>query len=591
MTDHGNTAPHPSRPVLQAAHAIAKKPTGIGGFDEMCGGGLPDQRLTTIVGSPGAGKTVFALTTLVNRHRMLGEPGVLVSFEEPVERLTSNAGSFRWNFDSLPPDAISFVDACIPPDADIGTRFDLIGLLAGLDGLIAETGAKNVVFDGIDVLLGNLDDEKLERQELARIDAWLRRAKLSVLMTAKSFTSGERDQRRSEYLQYMTDCVVLLESDVAGTTASRKLRISKYRGSGFAANPQPVVITPAGFEVIAFRNIRRSYPTFADRVSSGVERLDTLVGGGFIRGSSILISGSPGTSKTSLGAHFVAAACKRGERAMLISFDESASQIISNMRSIGLDLAAHVASGMLVMDSLVSGGRSPEEHFIIIRDMLALHAPRCLVIDPLSALLKSEYPFATLICEGVLDLAKSLGVTVLCTSLLENASGYEELSASHMSTLADTWMHVSYVARAGERNRALTIVKSRGSSHSHQVRELLLGKNGVELCDVYAAEGEVLMGAARLQKEQEGRRRKIEQDISYQRSRVQSDIDIATLRKRIELVMLELEWKERDAETSRQLEEERLQQERFASTLMMGTRMADAPEARGAASPAAEAAQ
>jgi circadian clock protein KaiC len=544
---------------------IQKKLTGIRGFDEITNGGLPANRLTAIVGSAGAGKTVFALQTLVNRWKSRGESCIFVTFEEPLEQIRGNAASFDWGSAALSEPHFQLIDARMPADADVSGAFDLSALLAGLTALKAETGACNVVFDGIDMLLSNLLDERLERQEMIRLDAWIRESEMSALVTVKSFGLGVRDQLRADFVQYMTDCVVVLSSTFTETAASRTLRVSKYRGSGFAANPVPVVISRSGFDLVVFKGARLDYPTFADRVSSGVTRLDALLNGGYLRGSSVLISGSPGTSKTSLGASFVSAACARGDKALLVSFDESGSQIIANMQSIGIDLKPYIAAGCLTLDSLLSSGRSPEEHYVTIGGLLELHQPDCLVIDPISSLLKADYPFSGMICESLLDKAKSLGITVLCTSLLDQVGSSQELSTSQVSEIADTWIHVSYIAHDGERNRAITIIKSRGTDHSNQVRELVLSQSGVDLVDVYVAEGEVLMGSARAQKEAEADRLLVLDELDAKRRRLNLDREVAELKALLQTATKQLEWKEQEAEFLNVSEIARLEMGRAAA--------------------------
>jgi circadian clock protein KaiC len=552
-------APDHSPSDQTAAPRLTKVITGIEGFDEISGGGLPCGRLTAIIGAAGAGKTVFALQTLVNRLANLDEPCIFVTFEEPVDRIRSNVASFDWRAAALDEDRFFFIDARIPEDAVVTGAFDLEGLLAGLTALKEEIGARNIVFDGIDMLLSSLQDERLERQELLRLDSWIRRSDISAIVTVKTFGAGDRDQIRADFLQYMTDCLIILSETVTATGSSRAIRIAKYRGSGFAANPFPVVIGSSGMDVIAFKGARIAYPMFSDRVSSGVGRLDALLNGGYLRGSSTLISGSPGTSKSSLGASFVDAACTRGDRALLISFDESVAQIVANMTSIGIDLSPHVDAGLLTIASFLSGGRSPEEHFIEIRNLMKAQKPDCLVIDPISALPKADYPFSAMICENLLDTAKSLGITVLCTSLLDQAVGNVELSESQISTIADTWIHVSYVARDGERNRALTIIKSRGTGHSNQVRELVLDASGIDLVDVYVAEGEVLMGSARAQKEAEAERVHVLADIAAERQRLDLERELAEAHARVQAATLELSWKQREADLVNVAEKSRIE--------------------------------
>ncbi len=558
----------------EEARPVAKSATGIVGFDEITRGGLPRNRLTAIVGGAGAGKTVFALQTIVNRLKHSGEPGIFVAFEEPVVMVRQNIASFDWNLADVSDAALRFVDAKIPVDAVLGGAFDLSGLLSRFTLLKAETGARNIVFDGIDMLLSNLLNEHLERRELVRLNEWVHDSMFSALITVKSFGTSDRDRLRSDYLQLMTDCVVRLDSAWSVTTTSRSLRIVKYRGSGFAANPVPVVIGSSGMDVVAFNSIRPNYPTFTERVSSGVPALDRLLTGGYLRGSSILISGSPGTSKTSLGASFLAAACARAEKALFVSFDESADQIVANMRSIGIDLATHIEAGHLVMCSLISSANSPEDHFVLLQNQLLRHTPKFLVVDPLSALLTANYPFTGLICESLINEAKLRGITVLCTSLLDNVTGDRELSASKISTIADTWIHVSYLAQDGERNRALTIVKSRGTGHSNQVRELVLSQSGIDLVNVYVAEGEVLMGSARIQKEETEHQDRTRDALAYQRTRMNLDQDVAGLQTQIAAVGSELDRKRQEVVFLENSESDRVGRQQAADADRIGGRQA-----------------
>jgi circadian clock protein KaiC len=567
-------------PIEPRGRTISKVPTGIPGFDEISEGGLPRGRLTAIIGAAGAGKTVFALQTIINRLTKLDEPCIFVTFEEPISGVRSNVASFDWDADALDGGGFHFIDGRIPEQAVVTGAFDLNALLAGLSALVEEAGARNIVFDGIDMLLSSLQDERLERQELLRLDNWIRNLEISAIVTVKSFGAGDRDQVRADFLQYMTDCLVVLVETVTATGASRTIRIAKYRGSGFSANPVPVVIGKAGLEVVAFKGERIDYPTFADRLSSGVARLDALLNGGYLRGSSTLISGSPGTSKTSLGVSFVAAACARGHRALLVSFDESAAQIVANMTSIGIDLAPHIDAGLLTISSFLSGGRSPEEHFVEIHNLLKNDRPECLVIDPISALLKADYPFSEMICENLLDATKSRGITVLCTSLLSQVGGSTELSASQVSTIADTWLHVSYLARDGERNRALTIVKSRGTGHSNQVRELVLGPSGIDLVDVYVAEGEVLMGSARAQKEANAERLHVLDEIAAERQVLDLERQLSEARAQVAAATLELGWKQREADLLTLAEKSRVEVDRVVAIERLSLRRAadDGPQ-------------
>jgi len=334
------------------------------------------------------------------------------------------------------------------------------------------------VFDGFDVLLADLEGEQSERQEIARLCNWIKTHGLLGIITVKAATVGPRDLRRIDLVHYFTDCVIQLESGLHGTAFARALRILKYRGSGYASNLFPTVITRAGMEIVTGQDAHLHTAISSERVSSGIQRLDTLLGGGYKRGASILVSGAPGTAKSSLAACFVNAACSRGERAVMLTFDESAKQITLNMRSVGLDLESHEKTKLLLLTSFHSALRSPEDHYLAVRDCLETHAPTSLVIDPIYALMRRDYLFAVMITEGLVDYTKSRGITFLLTSRLEQE---EDSTVSYLSMIADTWLQLSYVAQAGARNRALSIVKSRATAHSNEVHELRLSPAGLDL--------------------------------------------------------------------------------------------------------------
>jgi circadian clock protein KaiC len=351
--------------------------------------------------------------------------------------------------------------------------------------------------------------------------------------------------------------VIRLEGKLFDANFSRTLRVVKYRGSNFAPDAVPMAIGHSGIEVVPNQISRDNYPVFSERISSGVPRLDAILDGGFMRGSSILLSGAPGTAKTSLAASLAAAGCARGRKVAFVSFDESDVQIIANMKSIGIDLGRHVASGRLAMMSLRSNGHSPEECFLKICDLVRSHKPDILVVDPLSAFMETAYPFAAVIAESVVDLAKSKGITFLGTSLLGQAAGEVEASAIHVSTIADTWIHVSYVVQNGERNRALTIVKSRGTGHSNQVRELALTGKGIDLVDVYVGDGKVLLGSARLEKQQLETRDERLEEVQHARRKFELGRGIAELQARAQAIVQELASKRREAELDESAEKVR----------------------------------
>lgn len=489
-----------------SADVVGKRlPTGIAGFDEIADGGLPRGGITLVLGRAGAGKTIFGAQILARGTRD-GEPGILVAFEESARRIVANMAGFGWSGDAR---AITILDAQLPQSVEMSGEFDLLGLLAVIRAKATEIGARRVVFDGIDVLLANLDNPLLVRREMFRLRDWAYESGLSVIVTAKASGLDSRAATDYEFLEFVADCVVTLDHRIVEGIALRYIRISKYRGAAQSANELPFAITREGIEVASNTDIGLTYLVSKERISTGVDRLDVMLSGGYYRGSSVLITGVPGTAKTSLGAAFAGAAARRGERTVYVSFDEAPDQIVRNVASIGIQFRPLVDSGVLSLHSFRGRSESPEAQVARIRALLRESEPRNLVIDPVSALAQRDQVVtrddAAL---QVLAFAKAAGITCLSTSLLDTPFPVVEKTPIHISTIADVWIHVSYVSHAGERNRALTIIKARGTGHSNQVRELILSDEGVALADVYAVDGEVLMGTMRWEKENEARRKR-----------------------------------------------------------------------------------
>ncbi|MBK9444174.1 MAG: circadian clock protein KaiC [Comamonadaceae bacterium] len=480
---------------------IRKAATHIRGLDDITRGGLPRGRATLLAGGPGCGKTVLALQTLV-KAAATGEPGIFVAFEEDSSRIVANAASFGWNLPELEKKDLFFLDAKPRPDVVCAGEFDLSSLLAGLKIKAEQMGARRIVFDSIDVLLTLLDNPQAERRELFRLNDWLVSGGLTGIITCKSRDSAQSSLNYQDFMQYLVDCVIFLRHDQDNRVALRTLRIVKYRGSGFYAGEVALSLGDTGAEVMSFPQAPALPVASTERISSGVARLDSMLCGGYYRGSAILLSGAPGTAKTTLAGAFILAACQRGEPALMVGYDEPAQEIVRNLRSVGIDLGPHVDSGLLRIESIRSSQTGAEEHIGALRKLLEAQQPRCFVIDPLSAILNIDADAGQRrLPEQLLELTKAAGVTLLCTSLLSGTNALDEGSSIQVSTVADTWIHISYAVLAGERNRALTIIKSRGTGHSNQVRELILDAGGITLADVYQAGGEVLMGTARWQKE------------------------------------------------------------------------------------------
>ena len=477
-------------------------PTGITGFDEIADGGLPQGGVTVVLGGVGTGKTTFGMQVLAKGAIEYHEPGILVAFEESAGRVVANTSGFIWGGEALKDSGVHVIDAQLSQSVERSGEFDLSGLLAIVAAKAKQVGARRVVFDAIDILLSCLGDAASIRREAFRLRDWVNESGLTAIVTAKADESGERSTTDFDFLQFMADCFITLHHRVVHGIALRFIRVAKYRGATHSANEFPLVITRSGLELAANTSMGLSYPVSAERVSTGVERLDAMLSDGYYRGSSVLITGVPGTAKTSLAAAFAQAAARRGERTLYVSFDEAPDQIVRNVASIGLQLRPHIEDGTLVLKSLRGRAASPEAHVAEIRAFLAEFQPQNLVIDPLSALFQNGFDQVS---EGaalqILDVAKSRGVTMIFTSLLGTATALNEQTPINVSAIADTWMHVSNVSHAGERNRTLTIVKSRGTDHSNQVRELVLTRDGITLANVYAAGGEVLLGTLRWEKE------------------------------------------------------------------------------------------
>jgi circadian clock protein KaiC len=541
-----------------------KAATGVKGLDEITAGGLPRHRTTLLVGGPGSGKTILALQFLVHGAKERAEPGIFVAFEEAPHRLVANAEGFGWNLADLQQrKKLFFLDAQPHVDMVHSGNFDLGGLLAALEAKTKEMKARRIVFDALDIVLALLPDAAARTRETYRLHAWLTEQKLTGIITLKA--DGDETsaigQQPFGFMQFMVDCAVILRQSVVQGVSQRNLRVQKYRGSSFDENESPFLIGRHGFEVAVARTLGRvDAKVTNERVSSGVKRMDTMLGGGYYRGASVLITGFPGTAKTTLSGAFAEAACKRGERTMFVSFDSDGTEVIRNLESVGIHLGRYLKSGRLRMISARTITGSAETYLVRIKTLAEEHDARCLVIDPVSTLSKSGNELtAHSVAERLIDWSKAQGITMVCTSLLdEMASQSEGGSPLQISTLADTWIHLNYLVQAGERNRGLSIIKSRGTAHSNQVRELILSNAGVTLTDTYAAGGEVLMGTLRWEKESAERRASEITQVARQLKRVKLQAEQAELEVRAKSLQVELSAKQIEKtllETSAQSDE------------------------------------
>ena len=528
------TAPRPQ---------FLKSLTGIQGFDEISLGGLPRNRTTLVMGGPGTGKSVFALQSLVGAAGKHKQPGIFVAFEENIEAIFANAAAFDWGLPALARKRLFFMNAQLSPSFVSSGDFDLGGMLAMLEAKQIEIGAKWVVFDGIDVLLSLLRTPRAKMREIYRLRDWLTRRELTSIITSKIEGVGDgTDTANYGFMQFMVDCVVRFDRRMEQGIPVRRLEISKYRGSNFAPGEFPLSFGPHGMEVASPGPTDVPQQASTERVSTGFPGLDEMLGGGLFRGSSTLITGAPGTSKTTLAGLFTESACQRGERTLFVSFDEGGERVRRNLKSVGILLDAHMKSGLLQMYSGRTDVVNPEEHLIRIAAVIAEHKPRCIVIDPLSAIART----------GALSSARAIGnrliyklrdhhITAVITALVEGDDPAAEATELQISTIADSWIQLSYLVCGGERNRALTIVKSRGTRHSNQVRELVLSDKGLALSEVYSSGGEVLMGTLRWEKEAEEKSRALLSEAEFGQKRRELQFAEADTTARITALQLDLE--------------------------------------------------
>jgi circadian clock protein KaiC len=487
-----------SRPRVSA---LEKSPTGVIGLDEITNGGLPKGRPTLVCGSAGCGKTLLAMEFIVRGATQFDEPGVFVAFEENEQELVANVASLGFDLRQLVAAKKVVLDYVRIERSEIQEtgEYDLEGLFVRLAYAIESVGAKRVVLDTVEALFAGLPNEAILRAELRRLFRWLKDKGLTAVITAER---GPGTLTRHGLEEYVADCVILLDHRVANEVCTRRLRVVKYRGSLHGTNEYPFLIGRTGLSVLPITSLGLTHPAPAQRVSTGVPRLDAMFGGkGYYRGSSVLISGAAGTGKTSLSAAFAAAACRRGERVLYFAFEESQEQIIRNMASVGIDLASCARKGLLRFHAVRPNLQGLEMHLLQIHDLVRQARPRVVVIDPITNLVAvGDNLEVRSMLTRLIDFFKTLQITTVFTSLTLGG-GPAEQSEAGVSSLMDTWILLRNVEQNGERNRALYLLKSRGMAHSNQVRELGLSSRGIELVDVYTGGGMLLTGTARATEE------------------------------------------------------------------------------------------
>ncbi len=484
-----STAPAPRLP---------KCPTGIQGLDEITGGGLPRSRPTLVCGGAGCGKTLLAAEFLVRGAVQFDEPGVLMAFEETEAELKANVASLGFDLAGLVRRKKIMLDYVHIERSEVqeSGEYDLEGLFVRLNHAIDSIGAKRVVLDSLEALFASLPNEAILRAELRRLFRWLKDKGVTAVITAER---GREQLTRHGLEEYVSDCVILLDHRVTDQIATRNLRVVKYRGTLHGTNEFPFLIGDDGISVLPITSLGLNHKISGERIATGIPRLDAMLGGrGFFRGSSILLTGTPGTGKTIVAANFAQAACRRGERTLFFSFEESPNQIIRNMHSIGLRLEPLVKRGLLRFHAARPSLYGLEMHLATMFKEIAEFQPRVVIIDPITSLMDAGTSSE---CRGMVtrlvDYLKAGQVTTLFTSLTQSGHALQQSEAA-MSSLMDSWLLLQDVEGNGERNRVLYVLKARGMAHSNQIREFLISDHGIDLVDAYIGASGVLTGSARV---------------------------------------------------------------------------------------------
>ena len=487
---------------ISPSSTLPKSPTGIQGLDEITGGGLPAGRPTLICGSAGCGKTMLAVEFLVRGATKFGEPGVFMMFEENAAELKANVRSLDFDLSKLAAQKKIVLDYIHIERSEIEEtgEYDLEGLFLRLGHAIDSIGAKRVVLDTVEALFSGLKNHAILRAELRRLFRWLKDRGMTAIITAER---GADSLTRYGLEEYVADCVIILDQRIHEQISTRRLRVLKYRGSAHGTNEYPFLIGERGISVLPITSLQLDHQASAQRMPTGILRLDEMLGGkGIFRGSSMLVSGSPGTGKTSIGAKFLDAACLRGERALLFAYEESSAQIVRNMRSVGIDLEPWVKKGLLQIHSSRPTLHGLEQHLVMMHDAVRDFRPSVAVVDPISnlSLDLTEAEMKPMLMR-LIDFLKHQQITTLFTSLTSDGGPTPEDSQLGVSSLMDTWLLLRNVEFNGERNRTIYVLKSRGMAHSNQVREFVLSDRGIDLVDVYLGADHVLTGMARLTQE------------------------------------------------------------------------------------------
>jgi circadian clock protein KaiC len=555
---------------------IRKCPTGIQGLDEILEGGLPKGRTSLVCGGAGCGKTLLAMEFIAHGIVDYGEPGVFVSFEEPLADLAENVASLGIDVPGLKRRKLLGLDEVRVERGEIEEtgEYDLEGLFVRLGSLIDEVRAKRVALDTIDSLFAGLPNHAILRSELRRLFRWLKERGVTSIVTAEQ---GEGTLTRHGLEEYVSDCVIQLDHRVRDHIATRRLRVVKYRGTAHRTNEYPAMIDSHGLNVLPISSLGLGYSVSGARVSTGVKRLDGMLSGrGYFRGSSILVSGSAGTGKTSLAVAFADSICRTGQKCLYIAFEESAAQLMRNMKSIGFDLKRWSSKGLLHFRSQRVTMYGLENHLANLHAWVDEFSPSVVVMDPVTSLVggggQTGEVEAMLI--RTIDFLKARGITAFFTTLSKGGLQREESEVS-ISSLIDTWLHLRIFESGGERTRGLVVIKSRGMAHSNQVREFLITDTGLNLRDVYVGSGKVLMGSAREVQETQDQQVALEAKQGFERRQRELGVERQALEAQIEAIRLRLNSLQGETKNTREREQLRIGRLSRERTQLRITRKAD----------------
>ncbi len=536
---------------------LQKAPSGIQGFDDISEGGLPRGRSTLVTGSAGAGKSIFGLQFLINGAQRFQEAGVLLSFEESRQSIVQNAASLGFNIEELVRSkqlAVEYLQT-FPNDAETIGSFNLDGLFLRLELAIDAVAARRVVIDPIETLLTRFGNSDIVRGELLRLLEWLHGRGLSSVIIGETGQQGELTRFGIE--EYVSDCVIKLDHRVEDQISTRYIRLLKYRGSQHQTNEFPYIISSRGIEITPITSVRLDYIASSERIGTGIEQLDQMLGGGLYKGSCTLISGNTGNGKTTLMASIVSAAARRGERSLLVSSEESPSQLIRDMTSVGLDLQHWIDAGLLHIWAERTTSQGLEERLKQLELVLEEFQPQLVALDAIGSLIHAGNQKATnTILIREIDLVRNRGITMLMSVLTE--ADHEHSTVVGISSILDTWLLLKNVEADGERTRLLVVVKSRGTSHSNQMREFRLTDHGPVLEDVVIGPAGILTGSARTVYQQKMLERTARQLAVIQQKRQDLDQHVAEVEAEMASMQKQINRESSQREAAIALEQELL---------------------------------